>query len=912
MSQNIALTLTLGGTQKAVSSIAELETALAEAKNELKGLEIGSKAFTKLASDVKIADQRLKDLNKQVEGKDLEARIGDFGKLGGAVGASFASATAAIQLFGFESEDSLAAVTKAQNALTLALGAKAAAEGAYVVKQYASIVATKAQISVTNLLNASTKAFFTTLLTNPFTALLAALGAIIGAMVLLNDETETVTKTFVDLNEIQKEATKSTVGETQKLKELQRIVTDTNTSQRIRLEAYKELQKIVPSLAAFTLEQAINEGILNKEIQDQITLIENRAKAKAIETKITELYQQQFDLVFKAQKELSAFGKEASEIEAKIALQRQGQVGVLGDLAAQYQENQKQVEFLTRSNSAYGVAVNNVLEIQGKQSEILEKLNKQKEADAEAEKKRLEAEKLRADAEARKLFLAGEISKAELDALLRVDKFVSGDAEIVKELEEKIATQEKWIGTLGLEKTRLQERDEVIEANRTNEDEAFNRFKNYTDAFKSYLEEVRNGKSTTKDFAKEIAALGDGAQVTRKGLEGLVSPATLVEFDKYQRNLEVIAKSFDLIIGLGKPLSDTFKDYLTELEATNDETLTAVERSQAAGKATDLLAKATQQYIDKQRSLGSTLKEEILTANFNTIVNQIKLATTETTAFEDGVEQVNEKVKALNNELESNVELTKNAFDKEGLKDFITGLQEGLQNVQGVLGAFQQTFQQSFDFQFDLLEKRYKRITEGIIGDSEESKNKRIEAERAYQAERERLEKQAAKTQLRISLAQSIANTAEAITRVFAQTGIGGIIAGSLVAAASAASTVTIAQQLAAIDSYQRGGIMRKRGGGLVTGNSHEFGGVKFQGGGVELEGNEAIINRVSTINYMGLLDQINQAGGGAPISSAANESRLIEAIAKQRNTPIRAYVVESDITAKQETARRLETLSQF
>ena len=62
----------------------------------------------------------------------------------------------------------------------------------------------------------------------------------------------------------------------------------------------------------------------------------------------------------------------------------------------------------------------------------------------------------------------------------------------------------------------------------------------------------------------------------------------------------------------------------------------------------------------------------------------------------------------------------------------------------------------------------------------------------------------------------------------------------------------------------------------------------------------------------MGLLDQINQAGGGRPISSLANESRLIEAIAKQRSTPIRAYVVESDITAKQETARRLERLSQF
>jgi hypothetical protein len=98
----------------------------------------------------------------------------------------------------------------------------------------------------------------------------------------------------------------------------------------------------------------------------------------------------------------------------------------------------------------------------------------------------------------------------------------------------------------------------------------------------------------------------------------------------------------------------------------------------------------------------------------------------------------------------------------------------------------------------------------------------------------------------------------------------------------------------------------------MVSGPAHEYGGVKFQGGGIELEGNEAVINRYSSINYMGLLDQINQAGGGRPIQPAMDDSRIVEAIAKQRNTPIRAYVVESDITAKQETARRLEKLSQF
>jgi hypothetical protein len=97
------------------------------------------------------------------------------------------------------------------------------------------------------------------------------------------------------------------------------------------------------------------------------------------------------------------------------------------------------------------------------------------------------------------------------------------------------------------------------------------------------------------------------------------------------------------------------------------------------------------------------------------------------------------------------------------------------------------------------------------------------------------------------------------------------------------------------------------------VGPSHEYGGVKFQGGGVELEGGEAVINRVSSIQYGGLLNQINQLGGGRPLTSNTfDDSRIVEALAKQRSEPIRAYVVEQDITNKQGVTRRLEQLSQI
>jgi hypothetical protein len=37
-----------------------------------------------------------------------------------------------------------------------------------------------------------------------------------------------------------------------------------------------------------------------------------------------------------------------------------------------------------------------------------------------------------------------------------------------------------------------------------------------------------------------------------------------------------------------------------------------------------------------------------------------------------------------------------------------------------------------------------------------------------------------------------------------------------------------------------------------------------------------------------------------------------VEAIARQRNEPLRAYVLESDITEKQAVTKRLEQLSQI
>jgi hypothetical protein len=79
------------------------------------------------------------------------------------------------------------------------------------------------------------------------------------------------------------------------------------------------------------------------------------------------------------------------------------------------------------------------------------------------------------------------------------------------------------------------------------------------------------------------------------------------------------------------------------------------------------------------------------------------------------------------------------------------------------------------------------------------------------------------------------------------------------------------------------------------------------------LEGNEAVINRRSTLQYSGLLSQINESGGGRPLLvNNIMDSRLAEVLASVKSEPIRAYVLEQDITKSQAVNRRLEELATF
>ena len=273
-----------------------------------------------------------------------------------------------------------------------------------------------------------------------------------------------------------------------------------------------------------------------------------------------------------------------------------------------------------------------------------------------------------------------------------------------------------------------------------------------------------------------------------------------------------------------------------------------------------------------------------------------------------------EKLKVLKYYLDEQIKATSVAETKkqEQYKKTLDNLTLALQTISKAISDIASLVAQSAQIELDALEYRYQNAMENIVGDTEEANQKRIETEKAYQSEKAQIERKAQLASLKFSLAAALASGAQAIVAALALPPPASFIIAGINAGITAVQVGLIQTQINDLQSrpLRRGGLLQ--GGGMVSGPSHEQGGV-YAGGGYTLEGNEAVINRQSTLQYSGLLSQINQSGGGRPIMvQSAMDSRLVEALAKQKSEPIRAYVVEQDITRAQTINRRLEQLASF
>ena len=320
---------------------------------------------------------------------------------------------------------------------------------------------------------------------------------------------------------------------------------------------------------------------------------------------------------------------------------------------------------------------------------------------------------------------------------------------------------------------------------------------------------------------------------------------------------------------------------------------------------TDLLIKET------QRANGIVLDEtKTARQNLSSFEQQISKKGIDLTNFTE-----EEKLRLVKAYLAKQVQATQDAeaLKREETKITIDDVQLALQVASQAISDIAGIAADSFSLQLDKLESNYNNTLSTIVGDTKEANDKRVELEAIYQKEKRAIEKKAQLTSLAFTLATTIAQGAQAFVNALATLPppANAIVAG-IQAAITAAQVAVVAKQIAFVQSQplRRGGMLGS--GGIVEGPSHENGGV-YAGGGMFIEGNEAVINRQSTLQYAPLLSSINQQGGGRPILvSNPMDSRLVEAIAKQNTQPIRAYVVEQDITRVQTINRRLEQLASF
>ena len=160
----------LDGVDKATNNIGELERSLEQARQEIKGVEIGSDAFEELARKIQTTESRVKTLNKQMEGLEPQQKAEAFLKMGEGIAGGFAAAQGAMSLLNIESENLEKLQVKVQSAIAIAMGVRMMAEGALniaiakrIVTEKLGIVTTTLYDKITKVATISTKSFATAL-----------------------------------------------------------------------------------------------------------------------------------------------------------------------------------------------------------------------------------------------------------------------------------------------------------------------------------------------------------------------------------------------------------------------------------------------------------------------------------------------------------------------------------------------------------------------------------------------------------------------------------------------------------------------------------------------------------------------------------------------------------------------------
>jgi len=947
----IGLRIQLNGLNTVITDIKTLENEIRKAKEDLKEVEIGGPIFNQLAKEISQAETKLIGLQDAAKGISKEKTLEGFGKLGAGISSSFAAATAAVSLFGKESESVQKAATQAQNLLTIALSIRGIAEvrtGALIV---AKTIAEKASTAATLATNTATKALYTTMAANPLGVILVLVGALVTAYLTLTSATydaeaaqESFNKTLEDtlyIYDLERAEIQSSLAIKLKTAELEgksiteiaaikkqanldtialigREVTELN---RLRMERQKEISKNITDekerktaiqklsddfakegrrlgLEQFKLEQQIKLDEIDLQIQlKNSTQKTTEARKKYIETLLTEI---------EINSKLLVQNINLTDVDNKIIDSLQKKVEAAKSYASE-------LEKLKTFTQLYKEELDNLNPVQDSLGDIFTSVKNTGEdlidsLDTITYTAAQSKEALKTFDEGIKILSQG---LNETDKQLLLD-FASNYKELFttfqllqqfsgKPLGFKVSDFEKIITDLNLLSGKITEdpykrsAEEIVVAKVTAQERYNILKKSFTDEYIIYLEAQERKKGLSeKEITESRVRLEAISTATFESLTGIGDGLLKFEQGVVTTSKKVIELNKQLL-ALGPAARAGFiVQNAEEISKQYETSIPIILRNEK--ELSNLQTEIAKKTFDEKKKYAEAIN--VLTADL--LAQGIDI---ETLSYE-------QKLILLEKFLGKSVAATTKAAEdtKKISKATIDAISDGLQKFSQLVGQTASLIAQSYAFQLKQLEDSSKKAQEQVVGDTEQANQKRIELEKQYQLQKAEIEKRALIKSLQFQLVQAIVDTAQAVVSNLEIPPL-AIAVGIL----GAVQVGLIAQQLAYAQSLAGGGMIRMGAGGMVMGPSHEMGGVSFAGG-VNLEGGESVINRQSSLNYGSLLSQINQSGGGQPlVNNASNslmEERLVQAISKANQQPIRAYVLNSEITSGQAINRRLNELA--
>jgi hypothetical protein len=356
-------------------------------------------------------------------------------------------------------------------------------------------------------------------------------------------------------------------------------------------------------------------------------------------------------------------------------------------------------------------------------------------------------------------------------------------------------------------------------------------------------------------------------------------------------------------------------DMKARIDAIEHSTQTEEEKNKA-------IIKIKSDYFDEEKRLIQNIANEqieLLKKQRDLELNNLDLTQSErlqiTTKYDKQILDVEQNTQnAIQTAIDGTITVQKTQI--ETLQETLTEVDNYLGAVQSAFSDFEQTFttftQQQADIRTQAINDSLAQqraslesnLAAGLIS-QEQYNNQLTQLEQRQQQEELQLKRKSFRQNKALNIVGATIDGARAVLSTFANTP-GELIIKSI---AAALAGVFAATQIALITRQE----FTAATGGVVPGTgSGEIDSVPSK-----LAPGEAVINSKSTSAFLPLLSMINEAGGGKslmPDLPAVNQGQRFEPVFGKEPVmqPIRAYVVESDISQSQRRVNRIINSTTF